>query len=302
MDIEKIVQQFRDERSQEMYGKPEIQLTIAERMKLDEYIKDYLNPTWKDVIIDGVSTDFVISNTGVIKRISDGKINKPWMNDCGYHNVRILMNNGQARPFKLHRLVAQAFIPNPENKREVNHINCIKTFNWVGNLEWVTSAENKKHAREHGLYANILKGTKKSNSVYTDEEIHRVCKLLSEGKHVKEAAKLAGVPESCVRSVKYLGKWKHIASLYDIPKVGDIPRHVPNTPSHSAKLSESDVHEICKMLVNGSSYKDIASRWNISKATIASIRNGRAWNYIAKTMKMIENFEIEKKTIINNSQ
>ena len=62
-----------------------------------------------------------------------------------------LRRNGKRQQFKVHRLVAKQFIPNPENKPQVNHIDGDKTNFKINNLEWVTVSENIKHAKATGL-------------------------------------------------------------------------------------------------------------------------------------------------------
>lgn len=74
-------------------------------------------------------------------------------NSSGYLYV-IFTIDGKRKNFAIHRIVANAFIPNPNHKPEVNHINSNKSDNRVENLEWVDSSENKKHSYEFGTRKN----------------------------------------------------------------------------------------------------------------------------------------------------
>lgn len=189
---------------------------------------------WGPVYLHGEASRYIISNFGDLVNTETGNWMTPGLNEFGY--LRYVMNfKGRSITRKAHRLVALAFIPNPENKREVNHINAVKTDNWVGNLEWVTSSENKRHAWALGLYENSRNpGFSKVNS---EELVHKVCKLLEEKYTPKQVADKLGINIALPRCIKYYGKWSYIAKHYNIP---DHKKRIPN-PMREYKEKIDDI-------------------------------------------------------------
>ncbi len=104
---------------------------------------------WKKIIIDNIETNYSVSENGIVRNDNTNKILSQRIQQ-GYCHVGLTIN-GKAKSCRVHRLVAQAFIPNPENKPYVNHIDGIRSNNNVENLEWCTPKENTQHAVRTGL-------------------------------------------------------------------------------------------------------------------------------------------------------
>lgn len=115
-----------------------------------------MDEIWHD--IEGYEGLYQISNKGRVKSLKWGKerILRPGIDTSGYYFI-ILYNDSVSKPFKLHRLVAQGFIPNLYNKPQVNHLDENKLNNCVENLEWATSKENTNYGtRNERLSRKIL--------------------------------------------------------------------------------------------------------------------------------------------------
>lgn len=124
---------------------------------------------WKD--IKNYENWYQVSNYGRIRSIDrlvntsikhneyclkKGKLLKLNEKRNGYLTVDLTKNSNK-KTISVHRLVAETFIPNIENKEQVNHINANKKDNRVENLEWVTAEENRNHAKENNLYISKRK-------------------------------------------------------------------------------------------------------------------------------------------------
>ena len=239
---------FIDDKSKELYGQPYALLTLQEQSVVDQYTHDLLYPVWKPITFRGMSTMYAVSNSGMVKNTKTGKVLQPGLTKKGYQIVRLTIGKNQFNQ-SIHRLVAIAFIPNPENKPQVNHINGKKTLNWVGNLEWNTCKENIDHAVKNGLIYRGL-GELANGSIYKDEDIHLVCKLLETGKFLNtEIAKATGVDVSVISKVKCRDCWTHISSQYNIPAP---IRNATGENAAASKYTNEQIHNVCKLLQDSS--------------------------------------------------
>ena len=136
---------------------------------------------------------YSVSNFGRVRNNKTNKILSP-RNLQGYQRVAFYVD-GKPTDFRIHRLVAKAFIPNPENKPQVNHINGDKTDNRVENLEWVTNSENIKHAINNGLQDNT---SQKMNELGGQIRTAIEC-----GYIIKDIAEKNGISEKTIRHRVY---------------------------------------------------------------------------------------------------
>ena len=125
----------------------------------------------------------------------------------GYPRVCMIDDLHNQRTMIISRLVANIFIPNPENKPEVNHIDGNKFNNCVTNLEWVYGWENVQHALEHNLRKRAL----------SDEMVHKICQYLENGNSVKSIMQELRLPKHAILGIKS-GCHARISSQYNIPR------------------------------------------------------------------------------------
>lgn len=165
-----------------------------------------MNEIWKP--IEKLNGRYEISNKGRIRGVWSGKILKQFKSNAGYLNVRVHGGHNKNVTVYIHQMVAQTFIPNPENKSVVNHKDGIKTNNSADNLEWVTYQENTLHARDMGM----IGGSKHPRSKLSEDdiaEIRKNYKHRSKEYGLTPMSKKYGVTKSAIYSVVNGKTWKH---------------------------------------------------------------------------------------------
>lgn len=158
-----------------------------------------------------------INRFGQVIRIRTRRTIKAHPSKKGYPTV--CLQNKQSK--RVHRLVAETFIPNPRNLPQVNHIDGDKTNNHVSNLEWCTNDQNRQHAMVSGLWDNIGKkvrvnqiGEFNSSAVLNESDVFNIYNQLLDGVKVTELARTYQVNHATISAIKSGKSWKHLYSYY----------------------------------------------------------------------------------------
>lgn len=284
-----------------------------------------INPTYRgpeefkvidDSIVKGIIPDrYVISNTGYLYYNADCYENynilHPYPDSQGYWTVALKLSNKKQKHEKIHRLVAKAFVenPDPENKKFVNHIDGVKQNAYFNNLEWVTPKENSQHASKIGLlpkldeshalskipkvevkiyigkkkleeekdrsfqpdYSHMI-GENNINNKLSEKEVREICELIQSGKYWDvEIANIYNVSYTNISDIHKGKIWTHISCEYDFSK-----------RKPAKKLTPENVEEICKLLEEGElNDVKIGAKFGVSRINIAQIRKGKIWTHIS---------------------
>lgn len=147
------------------------------------------------------------SHFTVRHRVYKSRILKPGR--AGRYNTVVLTKMGIKKTLLVHRLVALTFIPNPENKKYVNHLDFNRFNNKASNLEWCSQLENVRYTVSAGRN-NAPKGEKNSMSKFNDAEIIKLFELRRGGKTQAEIAKMFSVDPSTVSTILTRKTYRHV--------------------------------------------------------------------------------------------
>lgn len=153
-----------------------------------------------------LSNDYEVDTLGNVYSMKFGNEKKVKAFGKDYKCVSIMAGKRYTVP--VHRLVAMAFIPNPQNKTDVNHINANKADNRVENLEWNTRGENMKHAYENGLIDN--KGQLSAKSKLTNDDVIKIYNLKHSGVKQTKIAELFDISNTQVSAIVNGNQWGHL--------------------------------------------------------------------------------------------
>lgn len=196
------------------------------------------------------------------------KILSPLIINTGYKTVCLYVN-GKGKRVTVHRLVALTFIPNPKNCRCVDHLDSNRLNNCVGNLEWVTYAENTQRMFAKGDRV-MPKGENSHSALLTESQAKDIYKRVVEGERTSILCAEYNISDTTVNGIVTGVCWKHLG-LSPVFR-GDLK----GEKSPHSKLKDSEVAKIREMIASKIKDGDIAKFFNVSTSCIQHIKHGRS--------------------------
>lgn len=242
------------------------------------YLKggDIMEEKYKDIYIKDIPTNYQVSTLGYVRNKITGKILVPEVSKNGYYRVGLYYRdkNGTLchKKYSVHRLVAIAFIPNPENLPEVNHKDGRKYHNYVHNLEWMSSSENDYHAYRTGLKRKKYDDSSHLH-VYSCEAVIAACKLMESGEYTTvEISSITGISNSMLRRIYHGKSWCNISQKYHIERC-----KMTEFKNDGSRYTKDQIEKVFKLLEeNTLSIYDISDQTDVTTSTITNILNHRS--------------------------
>jgi transposase len=210
----------------------------------------YKQEEWKTI---PMYSNYLASNLGRIKTVK-GKILLGY-EQAGYKIVKISNNNNKRCSVGIHRLVAMAFIPNPNNLSTVNHIDKVRSNNNLDNLEWMSVKDNNLHSKQRKL------SSFQAHSVFYERDLKIIHKMLEYGVPRKEIEEIYGIKRDVLtnlfNSKNYVEDCKKLNLSFD-----------KFSKKRTSKIVEANKTEIIQMLKQNYSYRTIAKKFNVSHSSI----------------------------------
>jgi transposase len=211
---------------------------------------------WRD--IEGYDGLYKVSNSGRVKNRKNHVL--VLYRRKGYSRVG-LHRKGKGKGHFAHRLVASAFIPNPENKPCVNHMNGVRDDNRVENLEWATVKENNDHALRSGFLVNF-------DPVYYRYQVYYIKFLYyTTPLHISDIAKIVGGHADVVNKIIKRKKFKDLFNQFDRPYKGKKLRQKGERYKQHTNRRE-EIRKMSEMSDKGSSINEISKHLGIDYGVV----------------------------------
>ena len=234
------------------------------------YIEFLEDEEWRDTVgIPG----YMVSNRG---RVVSFKINKngelltPVPDKDGY--LRVTMFNGRAITKKIHRLVAEAFLDNPNRYEDVNHIDDNPSNNNVENLVWCTSAYNTAYRTDKTFkdYGYMHKITRPEN--LTDEEKNTILYMyFNKYEDITKICDILNISEYCARLVIHGSRKNYSEHVKTHKKIFSYIKEEKKVTQR--RLNKEEILDVYNMINNlGIAPREIMNKYGISKSSVSSIK------------------------------
>lgn len=208
---------------------------------------------------------FAVSEAGVVINRYSGHVYRPEVTK-GYFRVNTTCK-GLKLKASVHRLVALAYLDNPENFPIINHKDGDKLNNHKDNLEWCTASHNQRHAIDTGL-RKIYYGEDTSSHVISENTAMKIVNLLLENKSVVNISRILNVKREIIKDIKAKKSWKLLTENLIFAK------------TRRGKISDSLVIDIKIMLSKNINVKEIHNITGVSESIIYHIKAGKAYKHI----------------------